>query len=138
MKGMKGERKAYGITSLLDGMLAEAGFNYQGTRMGRDTKKPWIMYETDRGEPADLQELDAALIKQGYVHYQSEMDDEPDQYPMTGSYGGRGGVGNRYEQYRYMKRGRDGIVSEVLYVTTRFYEAGKGKKDYTNFEQIYY
>lgn len=133
MKGLKGERKAYGITGPLEELLDDAGLDYKGSRIGRDTKKPWIMYASPRGEPVDLEALDAALLGQGYVHYVG-YDEEPEVYPQHGV----PGRGQRYTQYRYQKSAPDGLVCEVLYVTTRFYDAGKGKKDYTEFDQIYY
>lgn len=133
MKGLKGERRAYGITSPLDSILLNAGFFYSGSRLQRDSKLPWIMYETDRGSPADLEELDKELLKQGYVQ-RPDIDGNLVSYPTEGV----PGRGQRYHQYLYEKAGKDGIVHEVLYVTTRFYDAGKGKKDYTSFDHICY
>ncbi len=133
MRGVKGERKAFGLKSPLDGLLENVDLDYKGTRIGRDTKKPWIMYETDRGVVVDHADLDASLQKLGYVQ-RPDMDGNPVQYPTEGV----PGRGQRYAQHLYEKRAKDGIVSEVLYLTTRFYDAGKGKKDFTSFEQIYY
>lgn len=133
MKGLKGERRAYGITSPLDNILENAGLKYQGSRIGRDTKKPTMMYETDRGSPADLEALDKVLLKQGYK-YHTDLDGNTETYPETGV----PGRGQRYAMYRYEKRAKDGIVCEVLWIVTRFYDAGKGKKDYTSFDHIFY
>lgn len=134
MKGLKGERRAYGITSPLESILLNAGFFYKGSRIQRDSKTPWIMYETDRGMPAELEELDAALLKQGYVHA-TDLDGNTVAFPESGV----PGRGQRYTTYRYEKRGGpDNYVVETLYVVTRFYDAGKGKKDYTSFDHIFY
>jgi hypothetical protein len=133
MKGLKGERRAYGLTSPLHIYLRDAGLSYKGSRIQRDSKQPWIMYEGERGNPADLEALDKVLLKQGYEHHR-DLDGETEVYPANGV----PGRGQRYTQYRYQKAGKDGIVHEVLYVTTRFYDAGKGKKDYTSFDHIIY
>lgn len=138
MKGIKGERNAYGILSTLNVELVGAGFDYQGSRIQRDNRKPWIMYETARGEPADLEAFDAVLLAQRYTHYQSSLELEEGEEPETFPQHGIPGRGQRYTQYRYMRKDEDGHISEVLYVTTRFYDAGKGKKDYTSFEHIFY
>lgn len=134
MKGLKGERQAYGITSPLDKLLRTGGFQYKGSRIQRDNKLPWIMYETARGEPADLEVLDYALRGQGYVHA-TDLDGNTETFPEHGV----PGRGQRYTSYRYEKRGGPhNYVVEVLYVVTRFYDAGKGKKDYTSFDHIFY
>jgi hypothetical protein len=133
VKGLKGERRAYGLTSPLDSILLNAGFFYKGSRFGRDTKKPSIMYETDRGCPAELEEFDNELLNQGYEHHR-DLDGETEVYPQHGV----PGRGQHYTMYRYEKRGSNRNVSEVLYVITRFYDAGKGKKDYTSFDHIFY
>ena len=133
MKGLKGERRAYGITSPLHHLLEDAGFDYKGSRIQRDSKTPWVMYQTDKGEPADLEALNDALLKLGYVQ-RPDMDGEPVQYPTEGV----PGRGQRYLQYLYEKRGADDIVNEVLYLTTHFYDAGKGKKDITSLDHIFY
>ena len=83
MKGIKGERRAHGITSRLHVMLDDMGLGYQGTRIGRDSKKPWIMYQSEKGAPVDLEALDTKLLKQGFTHYQG-CDDEPETFPQHG------------------------------------------------------
>lgn len=133
MKGIKGDRRLYGNLSPLDGLLTRNGIHYQGTRLDRDSKKPWYMYETNRGDPADLEALDKALLAAGYGHYEG-WDDEPETYPQTGT----NGPNQDWIQYRYWRKGRDGIVKEVIYVTTRNFKSAKGKKDITSVDHINY
>ena len=134
MKGLKGERRAYGLISPLDAQLRAHGLKYKGSRIQRDNKLPWIIYESDKGSPVDLEAVDEMLLKQGYVHA-TDLDGKTEKYPQQGGHL----KGQGYTHYRYEKRGgpHDYVV-ETIYLTTRNYVAGKGKKDFTNFEHIFY
>lgn len=84
MKGILGERKAYGQRSPLDALFTSAGVPYRGTRTTNGYQKaPWYLYESYPGDGGliDLASFEAKLVKKGYYR---RVDDEVDEVDRPG------------------------------------------------------
>lgn len=97
MKGIKGERKYYGIRSPFHSLYAAAGIKYLGTRGQNGYQKaPWYIYGTDPGtEFPDFAEFFGALMRAGWKPRKELDKDTLQAFPATGERRG----GGQYESY---------------------------------------
>jgi hypothetical protein len=85
MKGIKGERKYYGIKSPFHALYVAAGVMYQGTRGTNGYQKaPWYMYESaPKAELPDVLALVDSLMKAGWK-LRNDLDGNPQSFPKKG------------------------------------------------------
>lgn len=97
MKGIKGERKCYGIKSPFHSLFAAAGIQYQGTRSTNGYQKaPWYIYGTDPGaEFPDFAEFFGALMRKGWK-VRNDLDGKLMAFPERGTKRG----GDTYESFQ--------------------------------------
>lgn len=132
MKGIKGERKCYGILSPFDHILTRAGLSYQGTRMTNGYQKaPWYMYGTDAGDEApDLEELFKNMLATGWK-IRNDLDGNQKSFPSTGEARG----GKEWESYE-LETERNGVLHTIHFV--KFHYPKKPAKDYVSVNEITY
>lgn len=143
MKGIKGERKCYGMHSPLHKLFIAHKVPYAGTRGTNGYQKaPWYIYETEAGKPADIEEMAKAMLGAGYeLDKGIECEDgsyihggfEPKKQPETGScYRPKG---KTYVSYTFRKHtpGRIDSVQIVNYT-----HEGKPEKNDTHINHIVY
>lgn len=144
MKGIKGERHVFGVTSPEHKIFKGLGFEYSGTRTTNGYQKaPWWMYDTPKGEPVDTEILIAALIAAGFKHREpSEWDKEALALQTAGKpwYPEIHNHSKAFETRTWnFQRGGDGKrVLETIYVTSRHYHKRGDKLDFSHLGQMYY
>ena len=91
MKGIKGERKAYGIKSPMHRLLTTAGIDYQGTRLTNGYQRAhWYIYGTEPNEiQPDLAHVCAELEAAGWRR-RNDLDGNPMAFPERGTRRGDG------------------------------------------------
>lgn len=96
MKGIKGERKCYGIKSPFHALFSAAGIKYQGTRSTNGYQKAaWYIYGTDPGDEfPDFAKFFGQLMQKGWS-IRDDLDGNQVQFPELGE--ARGGA--TYESY---------------------------------------
>lgn len=132
MKGIKGERKCYGMFSPLHGLLKACHLKYEGTRMSNGYyKSPWYMYGSEPGEgKADAAELVKSLQRNGWV-LRADLDGNEVRYPQTGT--ARGGAA--WESYQLEKDFPSGL--HTINIVNYVYEK-KPARNHVSFNQITY
>ena len=132
MKGIKGERKCFGMRSPFDNILTRAGIKYQGTRSTNGYQKaPWYMYGTEPGdEEVDLDTLFKHMLANGWAT-REDLDGNPRKFPETGTAHG----GKEYESYELETRHR-GVLHTIQFV--KFHYPKKPAKDFISVNEITY
>lgn len=106
MKGIKGERKCYGIKSPFHSILNGAGIKYQGTRSTNGYGKAWwYIYGTNPGDEfPDFAQLLGALMRAGWKP-RNDLDGKLMAFPETGT----ARAGDTYESYN-LETERAGVL----------------------------
>lgn len=132
MKGIKGERKFYGIKSPFHSLYAAAGIKYQGTRGTNGYQKaPWYIYGTDPGaEFPDFAEFFGALMRKGWK-VRNDLDGNIRRFPECGT--ARGGA--EYESFN-LEIERNGALHTLHLVAYTY--AKKPVRNYISLNEITY
>lgn len=132
MKGIKGERKCYGMRSPFDHILTRAGISYLGTRMTNGYQKaPWYIYGTAPGdEEVDLDELLKYMLANGWT-IQNDLDGEQRKFPQTGEARG----GKEWKSYE-IERNVGGGLHTMQFVS--YHHPKKPAKDFISVNEITY
>jgi hypothetical protein len=88
MKGIKGERKCYGIKSPFHSTFVRHGIKYQGARSTNGYQKsPWYIYGTDAGaDQPDITLMLGELMSLGWK-VRNDLDGKLMSFPSTGNKG---------------------------------------------------
>lgn len=134
MKGIKGDRRCYGMHSPLHSTLIHFDIQYDGTRMSNGYQKsPWYMYSSIPGaELPDMEQVIAALFKKGWTWYISCLDDKPQQGPERGTARG----GKNWESYKLEKQFPNGLHT-IQFVVYR-HDKKPEQKDFVSVNHITY
>lgn len=132
MKGIKGERKCYGMKSPFHNAFIRAGIQYQGTRSTNGYQKaPWYIYGTQpAAEQPDLTELFDHLLNTGWK-IRDDLDGKRLPFPETGKARGD----QAYESYQ-LECYHQGVL-RTLHIVKHTY-AKKPAKDYISLNEITY
>ena len=132
MKGIKGERKCYGIKSPFHALYATAGIKYQGTRSTNGYQKaPWYMYGTDAGaEFPDFSKFFSLLMSKGFT-VRNDLEGQQMAFPSRGE--ARGGA--TYESFD-LEIERNGVL-HTLHIVAYTY-AKKPARNYIALNEITY
>lgn len=132
MKGIKGERKYYGIKSPFHALYVAAGIKYLGTRGQNGYQKaPWYIYGTDAGaEFPDFAEFFGSLMRKGWKP-RNDLEGKLQAFPAVGTARG----GSEYESY-HLEIERNGAL-HTLHVISYTYPK-KPARNYIAVNEITY
>lgn len=132
MKGIKGERKYYGIKSPFHALYTAAGIMYQGTRGTNGYQKaPWYMYASNpTPELPDVPGFINKLLAKGWK-LRDDLDGNTVQYPLRGQ-AGAGAVTECYNLETYHK----GVLHTMHLIAYTY--AKKPERNYVNLGEITY
>lgn len=132
MKGIKGERKCYGIKSPFHALFEAAGIRYQGTRSTNGYGKAWwYIYGTNPGDAfPDFSQFFSTLMSKGWA-IRNDLEGNVMRFPERGE--ARGGA--TYESFN-LDIERNGTL-HTLHVIAYTY-AKKPARNYISVNEITY